>query len=57
MHEVENLLRFQNAKTWNYNLYDFETGNEIELENGTVRIKFLDDDGTEAEYGRGHVSS
>ena len=45
------------AKTWNYNLYDFETGSEIELENGTVRIKFLEDDGTEAEYGRGHVSS
>ena len=45
------------AKTWNYNLYDFETGSKIELENGTVRIKFLEDDGTEAEYGRGQVSS
>lgn len=45
------------AKTWNYNLYDFDTGNKVELENGTIRVKFLNDDGTVATFGRGHVSS
>ena len=44
------------ANTWDYKLYDYDTGNRVNIENGTVNLKFLNSEGDEVDYGRGHVS-